>query len=62
MVPIVYPIGYRVIYSIIKTIFVKKYKIKRLEMQAYLRNYLYKIKVILAVRVQGNKAAYYFCI
>ena len=62
MVPVIYPVNYLVIYSIIKIIFAKKYKIKRLKTRAYLLNYLNKIKVILAVRAQGNKAIYYFYI
>ena len=45
-----------------KTIFAREYKIKRLEIQTYLLNYLYKTRIILAVRVQGNKAIYYFYI
>ena len=52
MVSVVYP----VIYFIIKTIFAKKCKVKRLEMQAYLLDYFYKIRVILAIRVQSNEA------
>ena len=34
----------------IKAIFTEKYKVKCLKTQAYLLNYLYKIKAILAVR------------
>ena len=51
MVPVVYLVGYPVIYFIIKTIFAKEYGVKYLEMRIYLLDYLYKIKVILAVRV-----------
>ena len=58
----VYPVGYLIIYFIIKMIFAKECKVKRLETKAYLLNYLYEIKVILTVRVSGNKVIYYFYI
>ena len=56
MVPVVYP----VIYPIIRTIFAKENGIKRLETRAYLLDNLYKIGVILAVRIYGNKVIHYF--
>ena len=56
------PIIYLVIYSVIKTIFTEEYGVKYLKMQAYLLNHLYKIRVILAVRIYNNKATYYFYI
>ena len=60
MVPIVYPVGYPVIHFIIKTIFTKESGVKRLETRAYLLDNLYKIGVILAVRIYSNKVIYYF--
>ena len=60
MVPVVYSIGYPVIYFIIRTIFVKESRIKRLETRVYLLNNPYKIGVILAVRIYNNKVIYYF--
>ena len=51
MVPVVYLVSYPVIYLIIKTIFIKEYEVNRLKTRVYLFNYLYKIRVILAVRV-----------
>ena len=51
MVLVIYPVNYPVIYSIIKTIFAKEYRVNRLETRAYLFNHPYKIKVILTVRV-----------
>ena len=51
---------YSVIYLIIRTIFAKKSGIKRLETRAYLLDNLYKIGVILAVRIYSNKVTYYF--
>ena len=56
----VYPVGYLVIYSIIRIIFAKESGIKRLETRAYLLDNIYKIKVILAVRIYSNKAICYF--
>ena len=58
----IYPVNYPVIYSIIRTIFVKENGVKRLQIQAYLLNNSYKIGVILAVRIYGNKVTYYFCV
>ena len=55
MVLVVYPVNYLVIYPIMKTIFVKESRVKRLEIRAYLLDYIYKIKVILAVRVSSNE-------
>ena len=60
MVPVVYPINYSIIRSIIKTIFAKESGVKRLEIQTYLLNNLYKTAVILAVRIYNNKITYYF--
>ena len=60
MVPVVYPVGYPVIYFIIKTIFTKESEIKRLDTKARLLDNLYKIAVILAVRIYNNKITYYF--
>ena len=51
MVPVVYLVGYPVIYPIIKTIFAKESGVKRLETRGYLLDYPYKTKVILTVRV-----------
>ena len=51
MIPMVYLVNYPVIYFIIKIIFIKEYEIKRLEIQAYLPDYFYKLKVILAIWV-----------
>ena len=51
MVPVVYPVGYPVIYPIIRTIFAKESGVECLKTRAYLLNHLYKIRVILAVRV-----------
>ena len=51
---------YTVIYLIIKTIFAKENGIKRLKTRAYLLDNLYKIGVILAVRIRSNKVIYYF--
>ena len=51
MVFVVYPVNYFIIYFIIKAIFTEKYRIKYLKTRAYLLDYLYKIQVILAVRV-----------
>ena len=62
MVPVVYPKNYPVIYHIIKIIFAKESGIKRLEVRARLLNNPYKIGVILAVRIYGNKVTYYFCV
>ena len=62
MVPVVHPVGYPVIYLIIKTIFAKESGVKRLETQARLLNNPYKIGVILAVRIYNNKVTYYFCV
>ena len=56
MVPVIHP----VIYPIIRTIFAKESGIKRLEMRACLLDNPYKIGVILAVRIYGNKVIYYF--
>ena len=56
MIPVVYP----VIYFIIKTIFAKESGVERLETRACLLDNLYKIGVILAVRIYGNKVIYYF--
>ena len=60
MVPVVYPVGYPVIYFIIKIIFAKESEIKRLEMRACLLDNPYKIGVILAIRIYGNKVICYF--
>ena len=60
MVPVVYPVNYLVIYFIIKIIFTKESGVKRLETRACLLNNPYKIGVILAVRIYGNKVIYYF--
>ena len=60
MVLMVYSIGYPIIYFIIRTIFTKESGVKRLEMRACLLNNLYKIGVILAVRIYSNKVIYYF--
>ena len=60
MVPVVYPVGYPVIDSIMKTIFAKESGVKRLETRAYLLDYPYKIGVILAVRIYSNKITCYF--
>ena len=60
MVPVVYPVNYPVIRLIIRTIFAKESRVKRLETRAYLLNNLYKIGVILAVRIYNNKVTYYF--
>ena len=60
MVPVVYPVGYAVIRFIIKIIFTKESGIKRLETQVRLLDNLYKIGVILAVRIYSNKAIYHF--
>ena len=49
-----------VIYSKIKAISTEEYRVKYLEAWAYLSNYPYKIGVILAIRIHGNKATYYF--
>ena len=54
------PVGYPVIYFIIKTIFAKESGVKRLEARARLLNNLYKIGVILAVRIYGDKVTCYF--
>ena len=62
MIPVVYPISYSVIYFIIRIIFTKESGVKRLEMRVYLLDNLYKIGVILAVRIYGNKVIYYFCV
>ena len=62
MVLMVYPVNYPIIYLIIKIIFAKESGIKRLETQAYLLNNLYKIGVILAVRIHGKRVIYYFYI
>ena len=62
VVPVVYPINYLVIYFIIRIIFTKEYRFKRLKTQAYLLNHPYKIRVILAVWAQATKAIYYFYI
>ena len=56
----VHPINYPVIYPIIKTIFAKESGIKCLETRARLLNNLYKIGVILAVRIYNNKVICYF--
>ena len=56
MVPVIYP----VIRFVIRIIFAKESGIKRLKTQAYLLNNPYKIRVILAVRIYGNKVTYYF--
>ena len=60
MVLVVYPIGYPVIYFIIRIIFTKESGVKRLEIQACVLNNLYKIGVILAVRIYNNKVICYF--
>ena len=60
MVPVVYFIGYPVIYFIIKAIFAKESGVERLKARARLLDNLYKIGVILAVRIHGNMANYYF--
>ena len=60
MVPVVYSVSYPVIYLIIKTIFTKESGVERLETRAYLLNNPYKIGVILAVRIYGNKVTCYF--
>ena len=62
MVLVVYSVNYPVIYLIIKTISVKECGVKRLKTRVCLLNYSYKIKVILAVRVQGDEVVYYFCV
>ena len=49
-----------VIYSEIKTIFTGERGVKYLEAWAYLLDYLYKMGVILAVRIYNNKAIRYF--
>ena len=49
-----------VIYSEIKAISTEERGVKCLEARAYLLDYLYKIGVILAVRIYSNKATYYF--
>ena len=60
MVLVIYPVGYLVIYPIIKTIFAKESGVERLETRAYLLDNLYKIGVILAVRIYSNKVTCYF--
>ena len=60
MVPVVHPVNYLIICPIIRTIFAKESGVKRLETQAYLLDNPYKIRVILAVRIYGNKITYYF--
>ena len=60
MIPVVYPIVYLVIYPIIKIIFAKESGVKRLKIRACLLDNLYKIGVILAIRIYSNKATYYF--
>ena len=62
MVPVVYPVGYPVIRFIIRTIFVKESGVECLEIRAYLLDNFYKIGVILAVRIYGNKVTCYFCV
>ena len=62
MVLVIYSVNYPVIYPIIKIIFAKEYGIKRLEIRVYLLDYPYKIRVILAVRVEGNEVVCNFCI
>ena len=60
MVPVIYPVGYPVIRPIIRTIFAKESGIERLETRACLLDNPYKIGVILAVRIYGNKVTCYF--
>ena len=60
MVPVVHPVNYPVIHFIIRTIFAKENGVKHLETRTYLLNNPYKIGVILAVRIYGNKVTYYF--
>ena len=48
------------IYPEIKVVSTKEYGIKYLKAWARLLNYPYKIRVILAVRIHGNKTGYYF--
>ena len=60
MVPVVYSIGYFVIYFIIRTIFAKESGIERLETPACLLDNFYKIRVILAVRIYSDKVICYF--
>ena len=49
VIPVIYLVSYLIIYPIIKMIFIKKYRVKRLKTKTYLLNHPYKIKVILAV-------------
>ena len=60
MVSVIRPVDYPIIYFIIKTIFAKESGIKRLKTRARLLDNPYKIRVILAVRIYGNKVTYYF--
>ena len=62
VISVVYSVGYPIIYPLIRAIFAKECGVERLEARPYLLDYPYKIKVILAVRVQGNKAACNFYI
>ena len=54
MVLVVHLVGYPIIYLIIRIIFAKESKIKRLEIRTYLLNNPYKIGVILAIRIYDN--------
>ena len=60
MVLVIHPVGYPVICLIIRTIFAKESGVERLETRACLLDNPYKIGVILAVRIYGNKAICYF--
>ena len=60
MVPVVHSVDYLVIYLIIRTIFAKESGVERLEARARLLDNLYKIGVILAIRIYGDKVICYF--